>query len=139
MSAGRWLAIAAGAAVAVSCAAGPSSPPTSHSGVAASCAGPTLHVSPATVRPGDAAVAVGEWFAADCYDTGQPGSPPPLTAMRVEIEQHGHVWTLATGVDASGPRYSFRLALRLPGSLEAGRATVSVKGYGQPAVVVVRR
>jgi hypothetical protein len=106
--------------------------------VSASCVGPTLAITPHVAGAGATVRADGKWFAADCYDTGQPGSPPALTAMKVQVSQSGQVWTVATGIDAGGDDYSFHVPLQLPEGLHPGSATVEVAGYGRPTKVLIR-
>jgi hypothetical protein len=98
-------------------------------GPAASCVGPTLQLNP-EAAPADATVqASGEWFAADCYDTGQGGTPPPLEDLTIEVRQGDRSWPVATGVDAGGDHYTFEVPIRLPEDLQPGSAEVAVKGY----------
>ena len=46
--------------------------------------------------PGEAFRIYGEGFTTDCYDTGQPGQPPPERGMRIEFRQGGRSWRLAS-------------------------------------------
>jgi hypothetical protein len=112
---------------------GTSSPRTS----SASCAGPRLTVTPSAARVGDTAEVSGEWFAADCYDSGQSGSPPPLTAMSVTLSQDGRTWTVASSVAADGESYAFRVPIRIPTGLRIGPATVAVPDHGATAEVSI--
>ena len=102
-------------------------------GVAASCAGPLVTVSPTSAAAGDDVHVRGRWFAADCYDTGQTGTPPPLTGLELEVMQDGSAWTLARDLDATGEKYELEVTVRLPTELKAGPAVVRVVGYGSPA------
>jgi hypothetical protein len=107
-------------------------------GGAASCVAPTLTVNPARSGRGDTVQVTGEWFAADCYDTGQAGTPPPLTSMTIEFRQGHREWTVASGVDASGGHYTFTVPIRVPADVHPGPARIAVKGYGSPARLHVR-
>jgi hypothetical protein len=106
-------------------------------GRAASCVGPQLSVTPAAAHAGDTVRASGEWFAADCYDTGQAGMPPPLTKLLLHVSQRERSWTVASGVNASGSHYTFDLPIELPSKLRPGIATVAVMGHGAPVEVHV--
>ena len=113
------------------------SPAGGEVGVAASCVGPTLSVDPETVRAGDEVTASGEWFAADCYDTGQTGTPPALTDLSLELVQGEKKWLVAAGVDASGERSSFEVPVQLPDELKPGAAHLAVHGYGDAVKLTV--
>lgn len=129
------VAVTAALGSVVACGGGSSS--HGHTGSSASCAGPKLAISPAVAEAGDTVQAAGEWFAADCYDTGQPGSPPPLTALTLQVSQEGRVWTAASHVDATGSHYSFHVPIHLPEDLHPGTAEIAVKGYGAPVTLRV--
>jgi hypothetical protein len=106
-------------------------------GAAASCVGPQLSVTPAAAHAGDTVRASGEWFAADCFDTGQAGTPPPLTKLLLHVSQRERGWTVASGVNASGSHYTFDLPIELPSELRPGLATVAVVDHGAPVDVHV--
>jgi hypothetical protein len=109
-----------------------------HNGGAASCAAPVLTVAPAVADAGDTVHANGKWFAADCYDTGQTGTPPALTGLTLHVSQRGQTWTVASQVDASGSDYTFDVPIDLPAGLQPGSAEVQVDGHGAAAEVQVR-
>src|SRR4051794_36089654 len=109
--AGAVVATAAFAIALAGCASGSptsggASPPEKtiggQDGVPASCGGAAPTVRPTPAAAGDAVHVTGKWFAADCYDTGQPGTPPPLTGLTLEVSQSGTSWPVAHDVDASG-------------------------------------
>jgi hypothetical protein len=133
------LLLLAAAATASACGSSGSSPVESRVGVGASCAAPVVSVAPRTSHPGATVEVAGRWFAADCYDTGQPGSPPALTNLRLVVSQRGRAWTVASGFAASGHDYTFHLGVRLPQDLHPGRATLAVENYGRPVVLHVSR
>jgi hypothetical protein len=104
----------------------------------ASCAAPYLTITPKVSGAGDQVQVGGRWFAADCYDTGQSGMPPPLTNLSLQLSQAGRSWTVASGIDASGSEYTFITAVRLPHDLHPGRAHLAIAGYGRPVTFHVR-
>jgi hypothetical protein len=106
---------------------------------AASCAGPRLTLSVHSAPAGATVSANGKYFAADCYDTGQPGRPAALTGLRLSVVQDGKVWSVASQVAAAHRLYTFHVPVVLPKDLQPGRATVRVDGYGASATVHVRR
>lgn len=128
-------AIAVVAGVAVGCGSSAGTRATT----AASCIGPQLTLSDNVASPGSSLSADGEWFAADCYDTGQASDPPPLTDLTVSIVQNGKTWQLASGVDATGDHYAFHVPLVLPTGLTPGKATVRVGGYRTAALLQITR
>jgi hypothetical protein len=70
---------------------------------------------------------------------GQPGTPPALQGLTLQVSQHGQTWTVATGVDAAGSHYAFRQVIQIPKDLHPGAATIKVKGYGPSATLHVAR
>lgn len=130
------IAVAAGLAAAG--AAGCGSTTERHRGAAASCVGPQLTLSDRVASPGAALSVTGEWFAADCYDTGQPGKPPPLTDLSVSAVQDDKTWQLASGVDATGDHFAFHVPVVLPVGLTTGQASIRVDGYGPVATLRIR-
>lgn len=128
-----------GAAAGLLAACGSGGQPPSRTGTSASCVGPTLAISPTVAHAGDTVQANGEWFAADCYDTGQPGTPPALTAMTIRVSQSGKTWLVAAGIDAAGARYAFHVPIQLPERLRPGTAEVEVPGHGTPTELRIRR
>lgn len=137
----RWRFVTASALVGLSAACGgASSPgdsglvgPPERGNVAASCVGPLLSITPKAAAAGDTVQAFGEWFAADCYDTGtKSGQPPPLTGMRLRVLQAGHSWTVASRVDASGSHFTFHVAFKVPDGIRPGQASVVVPGHSRP-------
>jgi hypothetical protein len=101
--------------------------------------GPQLTLSVHTARPGDTVLADGKWYAADCYDMGQPGNPPPLTGLDLSVVQGGKAWRVASDVNAVGDRYRFHVPVVVPSDLRPGLATVRVDKYGGTATLHVRR
>jgi hypothetical protein len=105
---------------------------------ARSCVGPQLSVTPAAAKAGDTVHASGQWFAADCFDTGQGGTSPPLSGLSIRVAQYGQRWTVATNVTASGGKFTFHVAIRLPHQLRPGLAAVVVPGYSAPVSVRIQ-
>jgi hypothetical protein len=135
----RGALLVVAAFLAASACGGGSSSPRVVGGEAASCAGPYLSLTHKVARVGETVPVAGRWFAADCYDTGQPGAPPPLTDLRLQLSQSGQIWTVASGVAASGPQYTFNVAIQVPHGVHPGPAKLAVKDYGRPIVLHVAR
>jgi hypothetical protein len=102
-------------------------------GVAASCAAPEIQLSRPTAAPGEEIRVAGRWFVADCYDTGQPGSPPPSTDLPVTFTGAGGAEALSR-VDA-GADGSVRLTVTVPDDAAAGPARITV-GSASAALTV---
>jgi hypothetical protein len=111
----------------------------SHPESAASCVGPKLTLSTPAARAGASVWANGEYFAADCYDTGQRGRPPALTGLHLSVVQNGKTWRVASDVRAAHHLYRFHVPIGLPSDLHPGTAIVRVDGYGPPATLHVMR
>jgi hypothetical protein len=116
-----------------------SATPAARPDSAASCAATKLTLSAHVAPAGATVVANGEYFAADCYDTGQPGLPPPLTGLRLSVEQGGRTWRVASHVRAAHRLYTFHVPVVLPIDLRPGPALVRVDGYGRPVTVRISR
>jgi hypothetical protein len=84
-------------------------------------------------------LADGKWYAADCYDSGQPSDPPPLTGLHLSVVQSGKTWRVASDVNAVGDRYRFHVPVVLPSDLQRGLAIVRIDGFGGSATLHVRR
>jgi hypothetical protein len=111
-----------------------------HRESAASCVATHLTLSAHAAPAGATVSAHGKWFAADCYDTGQPGSPPPLTGLHLSVAQGGRTWQVASNVSASnGGRYTFHVPVVLPSDLRPGTAIVRVDEVGTTANLRVQR
>jgi hypothetical protein len=107
------------------------------SGAAAGCVGPQVEATPATLAAGDEVRVTGRWFFDDCYDTGQPGTPPATQDVELRLVTGGdpaQTFVLAT-VDADGEG-RIDTAITLPDDVPAGPARIG-PGYGQAADVVI--
>ena len=93
--------------------------------VMAACARPVPVPEPSRAAPGEAFRVHGEGFTTDCYDTGQPGRPPPQQDILIDFRQGERAWRLAT-IDAD-PRGVLDAKLEVPEDAEAGNATVVVR------------
>ena len=93
--------------------------------VAAGCARGFGGPEPSRGAPGEAFRVHGEGFATDCYDTGQPGKPPPQRNVPIDFRQGERTWRLAT-VDADREG-TLDAELEVPVDAEAGGATVVVR------------
>jgi hypothetical protein len=131
------MTVATAVAAAGCASAGQHGTGVSGGGAAASCVAPQLRLTPATAKAGATVQASGKWFAADCYDTGQGGVPRALTGLTIRVSQHGHSWTVARDITASGPDYSFHVPVRLPAQLRAGPATADVPDGSGPISLTV--
>jgi hypothetical protein len=130
--------VALAAGVLAACGGSSSGGGGTHARVAADCAAPTLAVSPTAAAAGDTVQASGEWFASDCYDMGEPGTPPALTSLTVQVAQGEQTWTVASDVDATGDHYAFEVPIVLPDDLQPGAAQVAVKGYATPVEIDIK-
>jgi hypothetical protein len=107
------------------------------SSAGASCAGPNVTVTPATFAAGDRVRIVGEFFFDDCYDTGQPGTPPAARDIELRLVTAGaapRTFVLAT-VDADEDG-EVDTTVAVPDDVPAGPARIE-GGFGRPADVVV--
>ena len=102
------------------------------SGVAAAGCGRAFRgPEPSRGAPGEAFRVHGEGFTTDCYDTGQPGLPPPQRDLPIDFRQGERTWRLAT-VDADR-QGTVDAELEVPDGAEPGSATVVVRtDDGQP-------
>lgn len=94
------------------------------SGVAASCVGPQITVSPARTVGGSELRIRGYWLSADCNDTGNFGQERPYQNLSIQLQQGARRLTLARGVDAGGVRKSIDLNVKLPRDAAVGRAGI---------------
>lgn len=78
------------------------------------------------VSPGESFGVHEEGFAADCYDTGQQGQPPPERNIPISLQQEGKEWRLATVDAGPPPRYAVDARLTVPEEAEPGRAVVAI-------------
>jgi hypothetical protein len=107
------------------------------SSAGASCVGPNLTVTPATFAAGDHVRIEGEFFFDDCYDTGQPGTPPATRGIELRLVTPGaatRTFVLAT-VDADEDG-EVDMTVAVPDDVPAGPARIE-GGFGRPADVVV--
>ena len=101
------------------------------SAAAAGCALGFRGPEPSRGSPGEAFRVHGEGFTTDCYDTGQPGLPPPQRDVPIDFRQGERTWRLAT-VDADREG-ALDAELEVPEDAGAGSATVVVRTHnGHP-------
>ena len=93
---------------------------------AAACAGPQVSLSTVTVAPGEEIRVRAAPLWSDCYDTGQPGTPPPMQDVTVALEGAGGTVELAT-VDADA-QARIDVTVRIPDDVPAGPASLVVGG-----------
>jgi hypothetical protein len=94
----------------------------------AGCAGPMVTVSSATVAAGGEVRVQSGGLWSDCYDTGQPGTPPPSKDVVVRLEPEGpaNAIDLATvDADAEG---RIDVTVMIPEAAPVGPAAVVVWG-----------
>jgi hypothetical protein len=110
---------------------------TTGPGGAASCAGPAVSVRPTTVAAGNEMRVEGARFFADCYDTGQTGTPPAMRSVEIRLVTTGatHATVVLAVVDAEADG-TFATSVQVPDDVPAGLAHIEAGG-GEPAVVVV--
>ena len=106
-------------AVAAGCAIG---------GGEAQCGQSPPSVTPSRVAPGETFRLHGGGFAEGCNDTGPPFLEEPARRdIRVEMRQGGRLWTLASGLAASGPPdYALDVELKVPANAKPGGAVVAI-------------
>jgi len=107
------------------------------SSAGASCVGPNVTVTPATFAAGDPVRIEGEFFFDDCYDTGQPGTPPATRDIELRLVTPGatpRTFVLAT-VDADEDG-GVDTTVAVPDDVPAGPARIE-GGFGRPVDVVV--
>jgi hypothetical protein len=107
------------------------------SSAGASCAGPNLTVTPASVAAGDRVRIEGEFFFDECYDTGQPGTPPATRDIELRLVTPGaatRTFRLAT-VDADDDG-EIGTTVDIPDDVPAGPARIEA-GTSRPVDVVV--
>jgi hypothetical protein len=110
---------------------------------AASCAGPVVSVggwSPAQgtviVRRGQQLELRGRYFLSDCYDAGQPGSPPPVRAVHLAfVAADGKRTPLATA-HPSGALGRFATEIRVPSDAAPGHGRITATSAVALRVVV---
>lgn len=126
----RVLAVVLVAAVLAGCGGGGAGGTAGGGGVPnATCAGPYIdtrpsvgRAGPATPRPlvaGETVTFYGHAYFADCYDTGQEGTPPPIETVVLIVEMPDGQRTELDPVhpDANG---SFSVEIPIPADTEAG-------------------
>jgi len=106
-------------------------------GAAASCVGPQVNVTPTTFAAGDEIRVAGEFFWDDCYDGGQPGTPPATENVVVRLVPAGAAATtfVLTTVDADEDG-DIDTAARVPDDVPPGPARIEA-GSGRPVTVEV--
>jgi hypothetical protein len=92
----------------------------------AACAFGPPQTEPQRASPGGVLRIHEEGFAADCYDTGQGGRPPPERDVLVGLRQGEKEWRLATVDAGPPPSYAIDARLTVPEDAEPGRAVVEI-------------
>lgn len=108
----------------------------------ASCAAPSVTVNETTVRPGDRIVVSGDFFAAECNDTGTfcgPRRSPPERDIHVTLEELGSftVNVIDEVVVDANEDFTFVVTLQTPADAQPGRYQVFA-GEAEPVVILVR-
>jgi hypothetical protein len=107
------------------------------SGAAASCAGPQVTITPTTFAAGQDVRLQGEWFLDDCYDGGQPGTPPATKDVEIRIVPSGAAaQTIVLGTLDADDEGRIDTTLSIPDDVPAGPARIEA-GYSAPADVVI--
>lgn len=89
----------------------------------ASCAAPITYVPKGVrVRSGAVVTVKGKFFLADCYDTGQQGTPPPMKHVVLKLRQHGHVWRLGVADAKADPLGTISWRVHIPRGVRPGTA-----------------
>ena len=112
-------------------------PPTS--GVAASCAGPRLALSPVSAAPGQQVGLSVEWLHSGCADTVPVVDPEgALADVPVEVVQ-GSTRAVVGTISGRGPQFTGALQFALPEWLRPGPAALVLDdpGFGRLAFTVV--
>jgi hypothetical protein len=104
------------------------------SGAEASCVGPQVTVTPETFSAGDDVRVAGEFFLADCYDTGQTGTPPASKDVEIRLVTPENTFVLAT-VDAD-EKGDIDAAVTVPDDVPAGPARIETGSGGSVDVEV---
>jgi hypothetical protein len=100
------------------------------------CVGPEITLSSGQVAPGGELRVQARYVWADCYDTGQPGTPPPEQDVVIALEPRDVAGTFRlTEVDADADG-RIDVTVRVPDDVPAGPATLRV-GPGSTAIVVI--
>jgi hypothetical protein len=101
------------------------------------CAGPQVTVSSGQVAPGGELRVQAQNLWADCYDTGQPGTPPPQQDVDITLQPDDVAGTFRLAeVDADdGARID--VTVRVPDDVPTGPAALHVGGAITPIMVRV--
>ena len=104
------------------------------------CAFGPPQTEPPRVAPGETFRIHEEGFAADCYDTGQEGQPPPERDVPIGLRQGDEEWRLTTVDAGPPPDYAIDAELTVPEGASPGRAVVEIhtKLAAQPFKVPLR-
>ena len=91
----------------------------------ASCAGPQAYPPKGVrIRPGEELTIKGRFFLADCNDTGQQGTPPPMKHVVLKIRQHGHTWRLGVADAKHDPLGTISWRVHIPQAVRPGAAVL---------------
>jgi hypothetical protein len=91
----------------------------------ASCAAPQAFAPKGVkIRPGEELTIKGRFFLADCYDTGQQGTPPPMRHVVLRIRQHGHTWRLGVADARPDPLGTISWRVHIPRGVRPGAAVL---------------
>ena len=109
------------------------------SSAGASCAGATVELSSTTASPGDEVTLTGDNFLTDCYDGGEPGTPPPQQDIGISLaptaESSPGVPLGTVDADADG---HFELTVQVPDDMPTGPALLTA-GTAQVGLDVIPR
>ena len=99
------------------------------------CTGPQVTLSSGQVAPGGELRIQARFVWADCYDTGQPGTPPPQQDVEIALEPRDVAGTFRLAeVDADSDA-RIDVTVRVPDDVPAGPATLWV-GTSTTVIVV---
>ena len=99
------------------------------SGIAASCVGPSMTLTPTAAAVGEDVTVAVEWLREGCNDYSGADEERPLTDVPVTFVQDGARVPLGT-VGGTGERYAGRLTAPVPQQAVPGAAAV-VLGEGE--------
>jgi hypothetical protein len=104
---------------------------------AASCVGPQVTVTPTTFAAGEEVRLQGQWFLDDCYDGGQPGTPPATHDVEIRVVSSGAAArTVVLDTLDADDEGRIDTTLTIPADVPPGPARIEA-GESVPADVVV--
>ena len=99
------------------------------------CAGPMVSVSPASAAPGDEVRVRSGNLWSDCYDTGQPGTPPPSRDVAIQFRPAGSTVSVELATVDADAQGQVDVPVRIPADTPTGPADVVI--WGASATVEV--